>query len=441
MKRDDLFEIHESGLTPTGLLEPLPWMTAAETQAVFDALEAEGAQARFVGGCVRDGLSKRPVKDVDIATTATPDQVTALLENAGIKVVPIGIDHGTVTAIVGEMSFEITTLRVDVETDGRRATVDFTNDWIADARRRDLTFNAMSATRNGDVYDPFNGIADLSHGRVCFIGRPADRIAEDYLRILRYFRFHATHGRPPADRDALLACRSNVEHLPELSGERIRDEMLKILSAPNPADIILLMRGEHVLEHILPEAGEVGRLRALTWLSTRAIVLDSVATDPLRNLAGLLHPDGGQQAAGAVAARWRLSNSDSARLSDMTAPLGFSPDAPESDVRRRLYECGADTLRDRALLAWADEVALEARLPLQRTEAWIALLKLMEQWQRPVFPLAGSDVLTLGVTPGPEVGRLLRTVEEWWMQQGFPDDRERCLVRLREIIGTLPPRP
>jgi poly(A) polymerase len=437
MKRDDLFEIHESGLTPTGLLEPLPWVTAAETQAVFDALEAEGAQARFVGGCVRDGLAKRPVKDVDIATTATPDQVVALLINVGIKVVPTGIDHGTVTAIVGETSFEITTLRVDIDTDGRRATVDFTNDWIADARRRDLTFNAMSATRNGDVYDPFNGIADLSHGRVCFIGHPGDRIAEDYLRILRYFRFQATHGRLPADRDALLACRNNVEHLSELSGERIRDEMLKILSAANPTDIILLMRGEHVLEHILPEAGEVGRLRALTWLSNRTIVLNAVTTDPLRNLAGLLHPDGGRQASKAVAVRWRLSNSNSARLADMTEPLGFVPDAPVSEVRQRLYEGDVDILRDRVLLAWADEVALEARLPRQRTETWVMLLELMEQWQRPVFPLAGSDVLAFGVAPGPDVGKLLRVVEEWWGEQGFPDDRAQCLGKLREITAGL----
>ena len=437
MKREDLYEIKESGLTPTGMLEPLPWMTAQETQAVFDALEAEGAEARFVGGCVRDGLARRPVKDVDIATTATPDQIMALLEKAKIKAIPTGIDHGTVTAVLGEWSFEITTLRVDVDTDGRHATVDFTNDWIADARRRDFTFNSMSATRSGDVYDPFNGIADLSYGRVCFIGRPADRIAEDYLRILRYFRFHATHGQPPADQDALQACRNNVEHLSELSGERIRDEMLKILAAPNPTDIIILMRGARVLEHVLPEASEVGRLRALTWLTTRAITLESIVVDPLRNLAGLLHSDGGKQAAQAIAARWRLSNHNTVRLADMMEPLGIAPDAPENEVRRRLYECGAETVRDRALLAWADEVALEAHLPYERTAAWIALLELAEQWQKPTFPLSGGDVLALGVASGPQVGSLLHAVEAWWAEQGFPDDRAACLGRLREVTGGL----
>ncbi len=439
MKRKDLYEIRETGLTPTGMLEPLPWMTAAETNAVFDALEANGAEARFVGGCVRDGLAKRPVKDVDIATTATPDEIMALLENAGIKAIPTGIEHGTVTAVTGNMTFEITTLRIDVETDGRRATVDFTSDWIADARRRDFTINAMSATRNGDVYDPFNGIADLSHGRVCFIGRPADRIAEDYLRILRYFRFQATHGRPPADRGALQACRRNVEHLSELSGERIRDEMLKILAAPNPANAILQMRGEHVLEHVLPEAGEIGRLRALSWLSTRAINLDSVAHDPLRNLAGLLYANGGIEVVQTIATRWRLSNSDTSWLADMMEPLGIEPDESASVIDQKLYKDGAEIIRDRALLAWASEVALDAHLPRARTEAWIALLEQVEQWLKPNFPLNGEDVLALGIKPGPEVGKLLRTVETWWIEQGFPDDRERCLVLLREIIGGLHP--
>jgi len=437
MKRDDLYEIQEVGLTPTGMLEPLAWITSPETTRLFDALESEGAEARFVGGCVRDGLAKRTVKDIDIATTATPDEVMALLGKAEIRCIPTGIEHGTITAIVDGIPYEVTTLRVDRETDGRHASVDFTNDWIADARRRDFTFNALSANRAGDVYDPFNGIADLSYGRVCFIGRPADRIAEDYLRILRYFRFHATHGRPPADRDALQACRSNVSHLANLSGERIRDEILKILNAPNPADIVLLMRGERILEQILPEAGEVGRLRALTWLTTRAVTLDSVTLDPLRNLAGLLKPDGGKQSAQGVASRWRLSNRDAARLGDMMEPLGIAPDAPEPVIRQKLYECDTEIFRDRALLEWAKEVSIEARLPRARTQAWIALLELVEHWQQPTFPLTGSDVLELGVSPGPEVGKLLRTVEGWWQEQGFPDDRPACLGRLREITGGL----
>jgi len=437
MKRDDLYEVQETGVTPTGMLQPLPWMTAPETAAVFDALENGGAQARFVGGCVRDGIAKRTVTDVDIATTSRPEETITLLKNAGIKAIPTGIEHGTITAVVGDVSYEITTLRVDSETNGRHAEVDFTTNWIKDAQRRDFTFNALSATRDGDVYDPFNGIADLSHGRVCFIGRPADRIAEDYLRILRYFRFHATHGRPPADRDALQACRSNVEHLSELSGERVRDEMLKILAAPNPASILLLMRGEKVLEQVLPEAGEVGRLRTLTWLTTQAIKMDSVTVDPLRNLASILPQEGGGLPAQSIAHRWRLSNHDSVRLADMLEPLGLTPDATDNEIRRMLYQCGPDTFRDRTLLAWAEDVAIEARLPRERTDAWIHLMEMADQWQKPEFPLTGDDVIALGVKPGPEVGKLLRSVKQWWMEQGFPNDRERCLGRLRETTSGL----
>lgn len=437
MKRDDLYEVKEAGLTPTGMLQPQPWMTAPETAAVFEALEAGDAEARFVGGCVRDGIAKRPVTDVDIATTSLPEQTVKLLEAAGIKAIPTGIEHGTITAIVGDKSFEITTLRVDVNTDGRHAEVGYTTNWIKDAQRRDFTFNALSATREGDVYDPFNGIADLSHGRVCFIGRPADRIAEDYLRILRYFRFHASHGRPPADRDALQACRNNVERLAELSGERIRDEVMKILSAPNPASTLLLMRGEKVLDQILPEAGEVGRLRTLTWLTTRAVSMDSVINDPLRNLAGVIPPENGQEAAQNIAHRWRLSNHDAVRLGDMLVPLGLEPDAPESDFRQLLYRIDAETFRDRVLLAWADDVAIEARLPRARTDAWIRLLEMADAWQKPVLPLSGEDVMALGVSSGPKVGKLLRSVEAWWIDQGFPDDRERCLGRLREITAEM----
>lgn len=435
MKREDLFEIQEAGTDPTGVLQPLPWVTAPETTAVFDALEAGGAEARFVGGCVRDGMAKRPVTDIDIATTSLPEDTMKLLQNAGIKVIPTGIEHGTVTAIVGETSFEITTLRQDLKTDGRRAEVGFTTNWIEDARRRDFTFNALSATRDGDVYDPFNGIADLSHGRVCFIGRPADRIAEDYLRILRYFRFHASHGRPPADRDALQACRNNVEHLSELSGERVRDEMMKILSAPNPGSILLLMRGEKVLDEILPEAGEVGRLRTLNWLTTKAVNMETVTNDPLRNLASVLPPEDSDHSIQAIAQRWRLSNHDSARLADMLVPLSIEPDAPENAARKALYTSDADTFRDRVLLAWAAEVALHARLPRERTDAWIRLLEMADDWRRPQFPLGGDDVMALGIKAGPQVGKRLREVEDWWIAEGFPDDRDACLEQLKKIVS------
>ena len=191
--------------SPMGQLPPQPWLDTVDTRAVIDALEKDGTRVRFIGGCVRDAIAHRPVQDIDIATPDPPETVIALLEGAGIRAIPTGLDHGTVTAVSGGASFEVTTLRKDVATDGRHATVEFTDDWLEDAKRRDFTINAMSATPDGDVFDPFDGISDLAHGRVRFIGLARDRIAEDYLRILRFFRFHGSYGRPPVDKDALAA--------------------------------------------------------------------------------------------------------------------------------------------------------------------------------------------------------------------------------------------
>lgn len=434
MERNDLYEVEAVGVEPTGKIGPQAWMTAPATRAVLDALTRDGAEVRFVGGCVRDAIANRPVGDVDIATTAPPEEVVRLLEDAGIKAVPTGIEHGTVTAVTGGRHFEITTLRVDVETYGRHARVNFTSDWLADARRRDFTINALSATADGDVYDPFGGIDDLAHGRVRFIGHARDRIEEDYLRILRFFRFHATHGRPPADVDALAACRALAPNIASLSGERVRDEMLKILAAPYPEDTILLMRGERVLEHALPEAGEVGRLRALTWLVTRGVRVDGVEVDPLRNLAALLTTGkDGVAAAEAVAGRWHLSNRDAVRLASLAEALDMAPDAPEAERDRRLYRWGPETFRDRALLAWAAEIAVEPHQHGDRIAAWTALLEAAAGWQPRTFPLSGADVLALGIPQGPRVGELLAAVEDWWIEGGFTADREACRARLESL--------
>ena len=223
----------------------------------------EGADVRFVGGCVRDAVLKRPVKDIDIATPDPPGTVIALLSAAGIRAIPTGIAHGTVTALVGEEKFEITTLRLDLATDGRHARVAYTDNWIADAARRDFTFNALSMTPAGAIFDPFDGLADLGAGVVRFVGVPRQRIEEDHLRLLRFFRMYATYGAPPPDAEALAACRQGAPAIAKLSGERVRDEVFRILLAPNAADTVLLMRDEHVLEHIIPYDTAIGRLR--TW--------------------------------------------------------------------------------------------------------------------------------------------------------------------------------
>ena len=422
-------------LEPQGKLDPQPWLTAPETRAVMAALSAEGAAPRFVGGCVRDGLAKRPVKDIDIATPDEPPVVTRLAEAAGLKAVPTGIDHGTVTVVSGGRPFEVTTLRRDVETDGRHARVQYTDDWSEDARRRDFTINALSANAAGDVYDYFDGIPDLAHGRIRFVGRPAERIEEDHLRILRYFRFYAHYGRPPADRGAMAACRRHAAELRRLSGERVRGEFLRILTADDPAEVVLLMRGNGVLEHVLAEAGDIGRLRMAAWLASRGLNVEGVAPDPLRRLAALLRPDLEPDGAAAVAQRLRLSNRDTDRLVAMaTPPAGLHADAPPAARRALLHRMGPEGVRDAVLLAWAGEMAVQPKLPAARTEGWRAWLEDCAGWQGAVFPLRGRDVLALGVEAGPRVGELLARIEAWWAAGDFRASREDCLRELEKLI-------
>ena len=419
--------------SPTGKISPQPWLTAPEPRTVVEALTADGAEVRFVGGCVRDAMAHRPVTDVDIGTPDKPETVIGLLEKAGIKAVPTGIEHGTVTAVVGDRKFEITTLRRDVETDGRRAKVAFTDDWMIDSERRDLTINALSATPDGDVYDPHDGISDLAYGNIRFVGLAADRIEEDVLRLLRFFRFYGLFGQPPPDPDAMAACRNHADKLPGLSGERIRDEMFKILLVPEPAEIAVLMRGLGIFDHILPEAGDVGSLRMIGWLETRAIKIDSVVPDPLRRLAALLDTDA--EGAAAVAGRLKLSNRQAWRLSALAAPpADIGPDADAPSVNRTLRRLGPDTVRDLTLLAWAGELSITPHLPAGRTQAWIGLLDTCDGWQGVVLPIGGEDVIALGVAEGPRVGELLARVEDWWEDGDYAAGRDDCLEKMKSLL-------
>jgi len=417
---------------PTGKITPQSWMTAPETQAVFAALRAEGADVRFVGGCVRDAILKRPVNDVDIATPDPPGRVTELLESAGIRVIPTGIAHGTVTAMIGTATFEITTLRLDLAADGRHARVAFTDSWLADAARRDFTFNALSCTPDGDIYDPFGGLADLGDGVVRFVGIPCERIEEDYLRLLRFFRMYATYGQPPPDAEALAACRRLAPTVAKLSGERVRDELFRLLLAPNAADTAVLMHDTHVLEHVVPPPTDIGRLRMMTWLESTAVRLDGVHPDPLRRLAALLA--GGVGPAASLAQRLRLSRRGAARLAGLVQPaFELTPEAGQRVLHRAVYHAGADAARDWVLMAWAGELAVAPRRGGGRSAAWIALLETAGGWPAPTFPLGGDDVAALGIPRGPRVGDLLKAVEAWWESGDFSADREACLARLREV--------
>ncbi len=419
---------------PTGKLTQQPWMTAPETLAVIKALTAGAAEVRFVGGCVRDAMAKRPVNDVDIGTPDPPETVIGLLEKAGIKAIPTGIDHGTVTAMIGGNKFEITTLRRDVETDGRHAKVAFTDDWVADSERRDFTINALSATPGGDVYDPHDGISDLAHGRIRFVGMAQERIEEDALRLLRFFRFFGLFGRPPPNADATAACRAMAGRLTELSGERVRDELLKILLVPDPGELAVLMRGLGIFDPILPEAGDMGRLRMIAWLETRAIKIDSVSPDAFRRLAALLDTDA--EGAQAVAGRLRLSNAETLRLVTLAQPpVDLSPGLDEKAFRRALHRLGPDPVRDLALLAWSGELAATPRLPSERTQGWIELLEACDEWQGAVFPLQGQDALDLGVAEGPAVGGLMARVEDWWEEGDYQAGREACVEKLKALVA------
>ncbi len=393
-----------------------PWLALAESRALVAALTAGGRPVRFVGGCVRDALANRAVTDVDLATPEPPQRVLELLAGAGIKAIPTGLDHGTVTAVAGGRTFEVTTLRRDVETDGRRAVVAFTADWNEDAARRDFTMNALSADPDGTVHDPFGGIADLAAGRVRFVGDPETRIREDVLRILRFFRFHAHYGQGAPDPTALAACRKTASLLPTLSGERIAVELRRLLEAPDPAGIVAEMRELGILAPILPELANIERLRRLQALPEPA------ARDPILRLAALLPRDAAP--AGALADRLRLANSDRECLKTLAQPPALWPANDARALRRALYHLGAVVVRDLALLDWADGDEAQA----------CAAIDAARRWSPVTFPVRGRDALELGVPPGPEVGRLIAAVEAWWEDNDYQPDRAACVARLKELI-------
>jgi poly(A) polymerase len=400
-----------------------PWMTAPETRSVVRALTRDGTGIRFVGGCVRDALAGRTVADIDIATPDPPETILRHLDAEGIRAIPTGIDHGTITAVVDDRLFEITTLRVDVETDGRRAVVAFTDDWTADAARRDLTINAMSCSVEGRLYDPFGGADDLAVGRIRFVGNAEQRIREDVLRLLRFFRFFAHYGQPPLDEEGLAACRLLADRLPTLSGERVQAEIFSLLAADTAADVLAVMAAEAVLAYILPEATEFDRLRRLIGIERDTGVVPRM----VRRLAAVLATaatdvDG-------IARRLKLSGADRDYLRVATVDLPrFQPIADEAARRRWFYRRGAEIYRE-LLLLWA---AGRAEPPSDLSDQ----LGDTGQWLRPIFPLSGEDVLDRGVPSGPRIGESLRAVEDWWIDNDFVPTRKACLARLHAHLDS-----
>ena len=396
------------------------WMSDARTRAVMDAL---GPDARFVGGAVRNALLKREVSDVDIATPLTPDEVTKRLKKAGLGAVPTGIEHGTVTAISSGTPFEVTTLRRDVATDGRRAVVAFTTDWKEDAARRDFTMNALYATADGEVIDLVGGVADLQAGRVRFVGDATTRIREDYLRILRLFRFHAWYGKGEFDPEALRAAAAEKAGLTQLSGERVQKELLRLLEAENPGPVLRVMAASGILGELLPVALMIARLEKLVAIDAEAFF----TPDPMLRLAALLPSDA--VAADAAAKKLRLSNADAQRLIDIAgAKEKIVSYLSIKEVRKLLYRIGIAPFRDRVFIKWAEDPKESNAIN------WRMLLEVASTWPRPTFPLTGRDVMLAGVPEGPLVGRILAEVEDWWIDADFIEDEFSLAERLKAVV-------
>ncbi|MBZ9648823.1 CCA tRNA nucleotidyltransferase [Sphingobium sp. 3R8] len=374
------------------------WRHRSGLDGLFAALEAAEGKARFVGGAVRDGLLGLPVNDLDIATTLGPQDVVDRLKRAGIKAVLTGIDHGTITAVLPDGPVEITTLRRDVSTDGRRATIAYTDDWREDAARRDFTINALYADPlTGAISDYFGGIADLEARRLRFIGDASARIAEDHLRILRYFRFLARYGDNELDSIAYDACVAAANSLMALSRERIADELLKLLGVAAPVHALRLMVEGGILRPVLPEvdAAGIGRVHQLISREAEA----GIASSALRRLAALLPPDA--TLADGVGARLKLSNKARKRL-----VVALEPAAAVESPRALAYRVGLEGAIDRLLL------------DLDRP---LAVLTPLRDWTPPALPIGGGALIARGLTPGPDVAKALRAVQDEWVAEDFPD--------------------
>lgn len=408
------------------------WFSKPALQRILGLLNADGGEARIVGGAIRNALMDMPVGDIDIATTLLPQDVVERAKEAGIKAVPTGIEHGTVTLVADGEGYEVTTLRRDVTTDGRRAEVAFGTDWQADAERRDLTINGLYADGDGNVVDLINGLPDIETRTVRFIGDAATRVAEDYLRVLRFFRFFAWYGSGRPDADGLRASARAKDKLSTLSAERVWSELKKLLSAPDPSRSLLWMRQSGVLAQVLPETekwgidaihGLVAAEQALQW-----------PIDPLLRLAAIIPTDAGRIEA--LATRLRMSKNETNRL--MQWADAATPDAAmaETALDRLLYRQGKEGVLMRLKLALASARAdVSAGEDAMRKIARLSTLNARASaFVKPSFPLSGADVLAEGVPAGPKVGEVLSALEDKWVEGNFALDRAALTARLKDMV-------
>jgi poly(A) polymerase len=392
------------------ILHGASWLKSGPAARVLKLLNGNGEEARVVGGAVRNALLDIPIGDVDIATTALPEEVTRRARAAGIKSVPTGVEHGTVTLVIDAHPFEVTTLREDAETFGRKAKVAFGRDWVRDAERRDFTINGLSVDAGGRVHDYVGGLADIAAKRVRFIGDPNQRIAEDYLRILRFFRIHAAYGAGEPDRAGYLACINARAGLATLSAERVRVEMLKLMIAGGAAVATAAMAEGGLLLPIVGGVTYAGPFAAMISIE-RALGLPP---DPVRRLGALAVAV--TEDAKRLSARLRLSNAETRSLDSMGHRWWRLGGMDDATARRRLYRLGEASYRDRLLLAWArsgdDRDAV----------SWRELATLPERWVAPKFPLKAADFIGRGIAQGPQLGQVLGSAEDAWLAADFPLD-------------------
>ena len=398
-------------MTEDGQLGDADWLRHGEVARLLAALDCDGEEARVVGGAVRNALLNLAVDEIDVATTAVPDEVVRRVTGAGWKSVPTGIEHGTVTVVIDGKPFEVTTLRQDVETYGRHAKVAFGRDWRTDAERRDFTINALSASAAGKVHDYVGGIADIAARRVRFIGEPRERIAEDFLRILRFFRFHAWYGDGAPDTAGLHASILARAGLETLSRERVRMELLKLLLAPRPTPTLVVMAETGILGLVL------GGVPLLAGFENMAKVEAATGrgADAVRRLGALnvlVRED-----AERLAERLRLSNAEAERLVALEHWWRVKPESGEQAAHALLYRLGPQSFADQVLLAWSRSAAGAA------DRAWHAFANLPQRWTVPAFPLKAADFIARGVVPGPGLGAAIRTAEQAWIAADFPAER------------------
>lgn len=382
---------------------------------VFGSIQSAGGEARIVGGAVRNALLGEPVHEIDLATTLTPEQVMVAAEAAGLTAHPTGIDHGTVTIVSKNNAFEVTTLRRDMETHGRHATVAFTDDWQADAARRDFTMNALYASADGEILDPLGGASDLFSRIIRFSGDPETRIREDYLRILRFFRFYAQYGDGDPDASGLAACARLKDGLARLSRERVGQELRKLLLATGASRAAHVMNATGVSQALFEQDMDVGMLERLAKIDTA----NASAPDYALRLAAVL-----SMSAGELGESLRLSNAEVRAIMALREAMPPSPGLRDNERKVVLYQTGAETFLRAVRLGWAmsDAAADDA--------GWWELLKLPDEWLVPSLPVTGVDLIEAGLEPGPELGAVLRRLEDWWSATGFTATREELLARL-----------